>query len=310
MLSSLHVNREKDSCRRLFVNVNTGRFMRKDMSMLRGYTCISADVSNGLLVLKAAPDSNMWILNPFTGYLVRLPLPWSKLDETLTVVELGWQTKVVYSFWASCHVVCAGHDQDIFTAPSDFDLFATMVSFQSCAYAVDWKGTVTVMEEEQPKFVRPLAKARTAPPPLRTYIVDNAGELLLVRLRNSSNWGARTVQVFRVDLEGKALHKISSIGNRALFLDGDRCRLSVDPRNLPGIEGNCIYFIDSRSVMMGSIWMYRLVDGSYEKFYESPPCDRRSSPPAPVHPITLPQALLDYPKYAPWYGRGYQQWTY
>jgi hypothetical protein len=96
MLNSLdqRVMQERDSCRRLFVNVNTGRFLWKDMPMLlRAYACIDTDDANGLLVPKAARDSKMWILNPFTGDLVRLPQRWGEHgDETLTVAGEGLQT--------------------------------------------------------------------------------------------------------------------------------------------------------------------------------------------------------------------------
>jgi hypothetical protein len=331
MLNSLdhRVVQERDSCRRLFVNVSTGRFLWKDMPMLlRAYTCIGADHANGLLVLKAARDSELWILNPFTGHLVRLPQRWGEHDdETLTVAAEGLQTKMVYSFWNSCHAVCDGDDQDIFTAPPDLDSSATVVAFQSRAYAVDGEGTVTVMEEDlHSRLFYPSEREPAVPgvrrpaPPLSTYLVDNAGELLLVRPGTLCE-GGRTIQVFRVDLEGKALHSIKSIGNRAIFLGGDRC-LSVDAGNLPGIQGNCIYYVGGGSEMTRGIWVCRLEDGTREKFF-SPPFrhsphrsggHRRSDVAVvrapPDLPLSLPQVLLDYPKYVPRYGFGKPKWHY
>ncbi|KAM0880947.1 hypothetical protein ACQ4PT_033250 [Festuca glaucescens] len=199
MLGSLDHKVARDS-RRLFLNVHTGRFLWKDMPMLRHYTCIGTDDANGLLVLKAARESKMWILNPFTGYLVRLPQPWGKLDETLMVAAHGLRMKLVYTFWDSCHVVCNGDDLDFFTAAE------TVVAFQSRGYAVDGEGTVTVMKEKSTlgsgknsamfyPYERERAPRRIGPAPLSTYLVDNAGELLLVRPGTLSSKGDRTIQI-------------------------------------------------------------------------------------------------------------------
>ena len=136
----------QDSCRRLFLNVNTGRFLWKDMPTLPGSTY----VANGLLVLKRiGSHSSIRFLNPFTGYqLVRPHQPWGKLDETFVVAAEGMWTNVIYTFLDSCHVVCNGYDLDFFRAPRRFDLSTTVVAFQGRAYAVDKTGTVTVMDEE------------------------------------------------------------------------------------------------------------------------------------------------------------------
>jgi hypothetical protein len=296
-----------------------GRFLWKDMPMLRYYTCIGTDDDNGLLVLKAGRDSKMWILNPFTGYLVRLPRPWGKLDETLLVDAHGLRTKVVYTFWDSCRVACNGDDPDFFTAPPDFNSSKTVVAFQSRGYAIDEDGTVRVMDEKTHSRLRkgqrvPYPYEREGEPSIRrptppsTFLLDNAGELLLVRPCTLSPKGDRTIQVFRVDLEGEALHSITSIGTRAIFLC-DRC-LSVDATNLPGIEGNCIYHVGGRSEMTRGIWTYRLENGSREKLFSSlyqiphrvghiRGLDFEFVRSPPDRPLSLPQVLLDYPKYAP-----------
>jgi hypothetical protein len=328
MLGSLD---QKDS-RRLFLNVHTGRFLWKDMPMLCHYTCVGTDDANGLLILKAARGSEMWILNPFTGYLVRLPRPWGKLDETLMVAAHGQRTKVVYTFWDSCRVACNGDEPDIFTAPPNFDSSKTMVAFQSCGYVIDEEGTVTVMKEEvhsrlreeHHRMLHPYERRRVIrvwPAPLSTYLVDNAGELLLVRPGTLSSKGDRTIQVLRVDLDGNGLHSITSIGNSAIFLLDHRCLL-VDARNLPGIEANCIYYVGGGAEMTRGIWMYRLEDGSREKFFSSlyqsspqHPSGHRRSDVAyarlpPDRPLSLQQVLLDYPKYAPRYGSGIPKWQY
>ncbi|TVU08745.1 hypothetical protein EJB05_42157, partial [Eragrostis curvula] len=60
---------------RLYVNLATGRFVHKDMPMLRSYFLV-AGAAGGLLVLadRSAPHAAR-VLNPFTGGLIRFAAP-------------------------------------------------------------------------------------------------------------------------------------------------------------------------------------------------------------------------------------------
>jgi hypothetical protein len=259
--------------RRLFLNVDTGRFVWKDLPALRDYTYVAAD-NDGLLILRGPSASKkIFALNPFTGASIRFPVyPTHAPDGGLVVVAAGSSLMVVlYSFHAdqqfrlipdvdvatSSDLNFGGASRWILQAKPVLDAFESVVSFQGRVYAVDMKGTIAVLEDRW-RFTAVVVggwRECWQPP----FLVDNAGELLVVRGPTSTG---DKVQVFRVDLENKALRMIKSIGNQAIFL-GSRS-LSVNVDNLPSIEANCIY--NFRRLM--EIDMHRIEDGSHEKVFE------------------------------------------
>jgi hypothetical protein len=89
---------------------------------------------------------------------------------------------------------------------------------------------------------------------LRSYLVESAGELLLVRYTELS------FKVFRVNIQYMLLEEVKSLGSRALFLGEDRC-VSVDADKLiPSVDGDCIYL--SSMLETRSACMYNLRDGT------------------------------------------------
>jgi hypothetical protein len=113
----------------------------------------------------------------------------------------------------------------------------------------------------------------------RHFLVESAGELLLVHLCNSVV-KPEPPEIFRVDVERKVLEPVKDIGGRALFL-GARS-VSVDADKLPSIGSNCIYYRDgtrffgiyssglmydhsSEGRHSSSFFMYDLKDGKEKK---------------------------------------------
>ncbi|CAM0952884.1 unnamed protein product [Alopecurus aequalis] len=306
--------------RRLFLNVNTGRFMWKDMPMLQGHAahaCLAADDTNGLLVVRAASDDGVCVLNRFTGHMVSHPPSWVSLaTRTLKVAVDGSRTSLLYA-WNSCHAV--GKCKPFLTGLSVFEHYyssTALVTFQGCAYQVDEKGTICrVVQEERdhstpqrpmmpvPYVGKVLMGYDIYPAPLQTFLVDNAGEVLLVRIDTFEGDG--DAQIFRVNLEDKALHAVTSIGSRAILL-GNRC-LSVDARNLPGIESNCIYYVGGDCSETRTICIYRLEDRSHEELFEPLTNETRL---APALPLSVVEVLMDYPKYEWRLGSACPTWEY
>ncbi|CAM0952881.1 unnamed protein product [Alopecurus aequalis] len=334
--------------RRLFLNINTGRFMWKDMPMLHGDAadaCLAADDTNGLLILKSPSDYGISVLNPFTGYSASYPKSWDSLGTRAVTVAVGVQpTRELYTFWKNCHVVRNSHDNEHRTYHWSPSFSAARVTFQDrCAYEVDEKGSVGVVEVENGILhVRPVypshsthlyhsehrrphweenGRLHVRPEfpsyrthlyhsehgghweqrdygPMKTFLVDNDGEVLLVCHRTL------TVQVFSISLRYKEVYATRSIGDRAILL-GNRC-LCVDASNLPGIEGNCIYYISRRYGKPG-ICLFRLEDKSHEKLFESSSDEKRI---APALPLSLPEVLMDYPKYVWRIGSVSPTWEY
>ncbi|KAK1618006.1 hypothetical protein QYE76_023523 [Lolium multiflorum] len=88
---------ERDS-RCLFLNVDTGRFVWKDMPVLRDHACVATD-NDGLLLLQGPTDyNNFSALNPFTGAWIRFPL-YLAYAPSGRVVAVGSSPMVmIYSF--------------------------------------------------------------------------------------------------------------------------------------------------------------------------------------------------------------------
>ncbi|CAM0885014.1 unnamed protein product [Alopecurus aequalis] len=68
---SLDVN----SRTRIFVNTATGRILRKDLTMLRGYYVITTGPNAFFVLVDREPPHATCVLNPFTGFLLRFMAP-------------------------------------------------------------------------------------------------------------------------------------------------------------------------------------------------------------------------------------------
>jgi hypothetical protein len=194
-------------------------------------------------------------------------------------------------------------------------LLASMVTFQGNIYYADTNGRVfqfvAPAEQCDHKFVviaqMPLHmdihldRGDSAP----SYLVESAGELLLVRHFDE------TLKVFRVDIERKMLEEVKSIGSCcALFLGDERC-VSVDADKLPSIDGDCIYMFNWVDT---SEQVYSLRDNRMELISNEPKLRANNHPPKSFHeapwfdswrfetsannhqlrPLSLIQVLLDY----------------
>jgi hypothetical protein len=76
--------------RRLFLNVDTGRFVWKDMPVLRDHACVATD-NDGLLLLQGPTDyNNFSALNPFTGAWIRYIWRTPPADAWSPSARRGW----------------------------------------------------------------------------------------------------------------------------------------------------------------------------------------------------------------------------
>ncbi|KAL7244724.1 hypothetical protein ACSBR2_000149 [Camellia fascicularis] len=124
------------------------------------------------------------------------------------------------------------------------------------------------------------------------YLVSSSEELLLVtRYLDEFNDDQpdimfRTMQfrVYTLDLSGPKWDRVTSLGDRMLFL-GENSSLALSAPDFPGCKGNCIYYTDdyAESNYDGisgdhDLGVYNLEDGSIESL----PCYPRNSNSAPI----------------------------
>jgi hypothetical protein len=80
------------------------------------------------------------------------------------------------------------------------------------------------------------------------FLVESEGELLLVDIYDSHCFGfpgedGLKLDVFRLDEKEKEWVKLTSLGDRILFL-GNGCSFSSSASDLSVVKGNCVIFID------------------------------------------------------------------
>jgi hypothetical protein len=247
-------NRDVDAG--LFLHIPTGRFRRLRLPVLRDHWVLGA--SDGLLILMDREHPHLvHVFNPLTGHMLHFGAPLleqlgSSDDELFTAVSGGpHPTLVVWREWKGTEhtVVYADPTSAEFTEEEiGMSRVHSMVVFQGNVYYADWEEGVfefvASAEHCDPKFV---VIAKVSPDVDisfegddstrsygNSYLVESAGELLLVRHRDQA------LEVFRVDVEHKTLEEVKSLGCRALFLGCERS-MSVDANILPSVDPDCVY---------------------------------------------------------------------
>ncbi|XP_047053886.1 uncharacterized protein LOC124660140 [Lolium rigidum] len=275
----------------LFLHVLTGRFHSLRLPVLHDHILVGA--SDGLLVLgdRDEPPNVACVLNPLTGDILRFAAPFHKSFEDIESTAVTGDSRLVLGGYAM--VAWAAPTSDAFTEEDIGQSTTTMGTFQGNVYVVDLQSRVF-------KFLSPEEQcdaevALIAEVPLNVdvylseeeedniglsdYLVESAGELLLIRCHRG-----RALKVFRVDVERKSLEEVKSLGGcHALFLGPVRC-MSVDAVNLPSVDSDCIYLLHwvGKSEHMS---VYSLRDDKMEFI---------SSVDNPDRPFSLVQVLLRY----------------
>ncbi|PUZ68801.1 hypothetical protein GQ55_2G057700 [Panicum hallii var. hallii] len=249
------------------VNVDTGRFLRKSIPLLRKYFFIGA-TGGGLLLLGEATDPHRaLVLNPFTGSIAHFKAP---------VPVVGVRAIAVTK--APLMVFVSSDNGDIMWADQNSERFkrywgsddgnrpTCMTSFAGLVYATDQQGAVIASAvsdaaagEQRPRSALTISWDTIIPcldtsldtsylAWLRTgkyNLVESRGDLLLVtRPPYFASTNQIPVVVHRIDTERKMLEPVSSIGSRAIFVGPVRC-LSIDADKFRGIKGGCVYFVES-----------------------------------------------------------------
>ncbi|KAL6616730.1 hypothetical protein ACP70R_039000 [Stipagrostis hirtigluma subsp. patula] len=225
---------------RVFVNTTTGRFLRKDLPLLRRYHMVVSNTGGFLVLADRNPPHAPLVLNPFTGSMIRFKAPPVRSEFDLTADVVGDSPTLLLAT-RSAHDKFVFHladpDSEHFIFREDAELEADEFS-DSIRYSMLALCSVTV---------------ELAP-----------GEMAIVRKGQRQG-----VDLFRKNSATMAMDRVTSIGSRALFL-GRRC-VSIDAGNFPTIEANCVYYKKSDDPCM---YMYDLAldeEERIDKSYSYPP---------------------------------------
>uniref|UniRef100_A0ACD5YF59 Uncharacterized protein n=1 Tax=Avena sativa TaxID=4498 RepID=A0ACD5YF59_AVESA len=206
---------EDGRSRCLFLHVDTGRLLWKDVPMLCNYTCPASAEDGHLILEPASRNSRICLLNPITGHVVFFPVTTAQflgdnefgLGQGRRMFAASSSPMVLYRFFDSSSGGCIDPTWDVvfnreslFRTTSTLGMFASMLPFKGRAYAVNNNGSVVMVVEhncrldEKPELTTVVTSSSNGMQSCRAFLVDNAGEMLLVRLRlrcRSSGWTSR-----------------------------------------------------------------------------------------------------------------------
>jgi hypothetical protein len=264
MLDEVH-----QSDARLFVNAGTGRFVRRDLPLLRRYNVV-ASAAGGLVVLaeRSFPHAAR-VLNPFTGAMISFGAPVPCLcdaaahvigDSLPTLILLPNDSRTVY--WANSGSKRFRHYKRPHAARMQRPL--ARLANECSVYAAAREGGplesffVPVASKVLDLAATHFAKYFTGSAvglagKKRCYHVESAGEMLVVFKL------PRRVDVFKIDTGRGLLERVNNLGSRALFLGDCKC-LSVDADKFASVEANCIYYVVEELSYGFDVFVYSLKD--------------------------------------------------
>uniref|UniRef100_A0ACD5TA90 Uncharacterized protein n=1 Tax=Avena sativa TaxID=4498 RepID=A0ACD5TA90_AVESA len=289
------IDRSCDSNSHLFVNTTTGRFLRKELPLLRDY-CISSVTPDGLLILFAIKSIRISVLNSFTGYFIHfnVPLP----NETIESAALlsGSSPSIVLL----CKKMYIDDDSDddgndalvihessrkVYTADLDSDAFTMYEDRHACPLirlavrGIYTKGELGLLAQF------PVAVAKRIFDMMRFFNVEPAetsddedtimsDEEAMLKLWIGYDNRCfllesaceiliiiklnESVEVYKMDTDSYLVERAENIGNRAIFLCGFCRCMSVNADKFPSVGSNCIYYIKSMDYSDDYICMYNI----------------------------------------------------
>ncbi|OEL19386.1 hypothetical protein BAE44_0019598 [Dichanthelium oligosanthes] len=202
MLDEVH-----QSDARLFVNAATGRFVRKDLPLLRS-------ASRGGVAAHVIGSS------PPTLVLV--------CDESGKIYWADPDSKSFIEFKEECYAhppIRSALVGGIYAAAREGGSLASLlVPVANKILAVASKPFADYFSSTEGQAEN------------RCFLVESAGEVLLVFKLH------QRIEVFKIDTGSNVLETVKDIGSRALFIEDCKC-LSVDAEKFPSVEANCIYYV-------------------------------------------------------------------
>ncbi|CAO2195935.1 unnamed protein product [Urochloa humidicola] len=231
-----------DSDTRLFVNATTGRFVRRRLPLLRDYHFVSSTTGCFLVLAEKEPPHAALVLNTFTGSLIHFKAP--------TPSEAYFSADVVGVAPTLVLVGTSDDDFRFFLADPDSERFDVRLASSGASQSLGYAESEFVLD--------PVTSALLVLRGLAVELAGFPGEML--RVDRSPQQG---VHVFRMDSEGRAVERVSSIGTHALFLGSNRC-FSIHADSFPSVKANCFYY-DKEDASSRTYYMYDLAHDKEER---------------------------------------------
>uniref|UniRef100_A0ACD5WJK8 Uncharacterized protein n=1 Tax=Avena sativa TaxID=4498 RepID=A0ACD5WJK8_AVESA len=312
--------RPDDACQITFFHCKTARSLRVHLPELQRHRIIG--FTDGLVILLHKRDTTIRVLHPFTRVVVDFPslVPvyhqliknancllrmnaavCTSVSSTTSITVVAWfpWTPVVVS-------ADAGH-LSWEVIHNSMDLLNTL-PFQGRLYGfLKLSRQIVQVYPPQPlgAVVAHVPQKFGSPYFCNYYLVESDGHMLLVVKSSNAvgsdveEWQRYTFAIFKVDVSlGRwKLFRMSSLGNRALFICKDRC-LSVSAKDLPSISSNSLYL---SIPLPDPVVLHNLSNQSFER--PTTLCQVHNAKErirSSVRPFTLADHLLTYCNHREW----------
>ncbi|KAE8800667.1 hypothetical protein D1007_23666 [Hordeum vulgare] len=195
----------KSDTRRLLVNTTTGRFLHKELPLLRNYYVVATTPCGFFVLADRSPPHAAHLLNPLTGAMAPVPS----------------EGEVAAAVW--------------FGLPLPPPAGSSTSELTEALGSIG--GLMKVHHIQPPsKFISgdPLVSGH-ANDGRRCFFMEFAGQLLIiVKLE-------RLIRVLRLEATSDKLVCLRDISNYAIFIGHQRC-LAVCADKFPSVEANCVYY--------------------------------------------------------------------
>ncbi|TVU36921.1 hypothetical protein EJB05_18877, partial [Eragrostis curvula] len=232
------------------VNVDTGRFLCKNIALLLRYIFLGATGGGLILLGEKEFPFKACVLNPFTGsithFKARMPL-----GGIRTVVVTTSPMMVFVSHKADGCIMWADQNSEYF---QEFrarypDEPMCMTSFAGNVYFTNRQGSILSFvvdgaTKERSAQTISLTTIISSPNPTQHsyYLVESGGELL--RVTGPGHHTPGQCMVHKVDTMRMILEPVSTINNHALFVSYIKCFSVTANKFHTTVDGNCIYVAD------------------------------------------------------------------
>ncbi|KAL6846785.1 hypothetical protein ACP4OV_024233 [Aristida adscensionis] len=251
------------SAARLFVNLATGRFVRKYVPLLRRggggsrHLLVAVAAGGWLVVAERRPTNAARLLNPLTGALIRFAAPVPTAERVLAAHVVTTSSSPAAA--PTLVLRCCGKPGPIYCADPGSGSFLRYIDTPCFSHASITRATPMAMMFDfdmvppMPIFDDISIDGRG---PYRCFLVEPEEEMMVfVRLLQCG------IEVFKIDIGKKnVIEPVRDIGSRALFV-GDRRCVFVEADKFPAVEANCIYYVEELE-NTSCICIYNLKDGS------------------------------------------------
>ncbi|CAL5073401.1 unnamed protein product [Urochloa decumbens] len=237
---------------RLFVNAATGRFVRKDLPLLRGYFVVAGGGGGAIVLAERAAPHAARVLNPFTGSLLRFeaPVPSERVvsahvigsgSSSLTLVLICDESGTIY--WANPDSACFVEFKQKHYAHPLIKLALVGAIYDAAAREDGLSMATSLLVSSANKILtqacKPLADYSSSSDQgqaggNRCFLVESAGEMLIVfKLPDH-------IKVFKIDTRRNLIEPMkaavpssSGIAGACLLEDGKEVLTggAIDPLN-------------------------------------------------------------------------------